>query len=92
VLPIGILGVIGFTAILLVWAAAGRMDLKIRPYVWLLLRGMAVFGALFSIYLTFLEPFVIGATCAWCLGVAILISAIFYLTWASPLGENGKIN
>jgi hypothetical protein len=34
------------------------------------LLGMTTFGTLFSIYLTFLEPLVIGATCAWCLSSA----------------------
>jgi uncharacterized membrane protein len=28
-----------------------------------------------SVYLTFLEPFVIGATCAWCLTSAVLMTA-----------------
>jgi uncharacterized membrane protein len=41
--------------------------------------GMAAFGTLFSIYLTFLEPFVIGATCAWCLTSAILITILMLL-------------
>lgn len=40
----------------------------------LALLGMTLFGTLFSIYLTFLEPFVIGATCAWCLSSAVIIT------------------
>jgi uncharacterized membrane protein len=44
---------------------------------------MTVFGTLFSIYLTFLEPFVIGATCAWCLTSAVLMAALLALT-ATP--------
>jgi len=35
---------------------------------------MAWFGVLFTIYLTFLEPFVIGATCMWCITSAILMT------------------
>jgi len=42
--------------------------------------GMAMFGTLFSLILTFLEPFVIGATCLWCLASAVLITAIFILS------------
>ena len=38
---------------------------------------MAFFGVLFSIYLTFLEPFVIGATCMWCISSAIFQTIIF---------------
>jgi uncharacterized membrane protein len=36
--------------------------------------GFCIFGVIFSIYLTFLEPFVIGATCMWC-----IMSAVFML-------------
>ncbi|WP_287908301.1 vitamin K epoxide reductase family protein [Chloroflexus sp.] len=32
-------------------------------------------GTLFSLYLTFLEPFVIGATCIWCLLSAITMTS-----------------
>jgi uncharacterized membrane protein len=35
--------------------------------------GFCVFGVLFSIYLTFLEPFVIGATCLWCITSAVIM-------------------
>jgi uncharacterized membrane protein len=35
---------------------------------------------MFSIYLTFLEPFVIGATCIWCLTSAVIITLIMLLS------------
>jgi len=44
------------------------------------LLGMTAFGTLFSIYLTFLEPFVIGATCAWCLTSAIIMNVLLWLS------------
>jgi uncharacterized membrane protein len=44
-----------------------------------LLLGLALFGTPFSIHLTFLEPFVIGATCACCLTSAMLMILILYL-------------
>jgi uncharacterized membrane protein len=40
----------------------------------------AVVGTVFSAYLTFLEPFVIGAVCAWCLSSAVLITALMLLS------------
>jgi uncharacterized membrane protein len=40
---------------------------------------MTLAGTVFSIYLTFLEPFVIGATCAWCLSSSILITVLMLL-------------
>ena len=42
----------------------------------------ALFGVLFSIYLTFLEPFVIGATCAWCITSAIIMALILWMVAA----------
>ena len=40
---------------------------------------MTAGGVLFSIYLTFLEPFVIGATCAWCLSSAVIMTLLLLL-------------
>jgi uncharacterized membrane protein/thiol-disulfide isomerase/thioredoxin len=90
VLPIGVLGVLGYIAILVVWLVRrfGRgcpADLAA-----LALLGMTAFGTLFSIYLTFLEPFVIGATCAWCLSSAIIMTLLLWL--ALPSGRQAIIN
>jgi len=38
--------------------------------------GMALFGVIFSIYLTYLEPFVIRAVCMWCLSSAVIMTLI----------------
>ncbi|MBS3753330.1 MAG: hypothetical protein KGY46_08075 [Anaerolineales bacterium] len=40
------------------------------------------FGTFFSMYLTFLEPFVIGATCAWCLTSFLIITAQLWISTA----------
>jgi len=40
---------------------------------------MVVFGVLFSIYLTFLEPFVIGTTCIWCLSTAVVMTLLLWV-------------
>jgi uncharacterized membrane protein len=37
---------------------------------------MAFAGTAFSAWLTFLEPFVIGATCAWCVTSALVMAAL----------------
>jgi uncharacterized membrane protein/thiol-disulfide isomerase/thioredoxin len=80
ILPIGVLGLLGYIAIFAAWLV-GRLN---RPplswYADLLFLGMTAFGLAFSIYLTFLEPFVIGATCAWCLTSAIVMTALFWLS------------
>ena len=37
---------------------------------------MALFGTIFSIYLTYLELFVIYAVCIWCISSAIIITLL----------------
>jgi uncharacterized membrane protein len=83
ILPIGVLGLMGYVAIFISWLAARFTSGRLADMAAIALFGMGIFGALFSIYLTFLEPFVIGATCMWCLTSAALITAIMVLS-ASP--------
>ena len=80
ILPIGVMGLAGYVAIMIAWLIARYTKGKIVDLATLSMFGMAVFGVLFSIYLTFLEPFVIGATCAWCLTSAILITILMLLS------------
>ena len=79
ILPVGVLGLAGFLAIISAWALRrwGPGKLAYRAAVGIL--GMTAFGTLFSIYLTFLEPFVIGATCLWCLSSAVIMTTLFIL-------------
>jgi len=46
-----------------------------------LLFWLAGVGVVFSAYLTYLELFVIRATCRWCLGSAVIILLIFLAAW-----------
>ncbi len=78
-LPVGLLGLIGYIAILGLWLVQFRLSEANRRLAWLALFALSIFGLLFSIYLTFLEPFVIGATCIWCISSAILMTG---LVWA----------
>jgi uncharacterized membrane protein len=80
VLSIGMLGLIGDTAILIAWGIERWGRAPLRRLAALALVLMTFGGTLFSMYLTFLEPFVIGATCAWCLTSAILMTALLLLT------------
>lgn len=71
--PMGILGLFGYLAILATWAAAHR--LSPQGGGWFRLPwALALFGVIFSLRLTALGPFVIGATCLWCLGSAITMT------------------
>jgi len=76
ILPIGVMGLAGYAAILLAWLNTRFAKEQIADLAALAMFAMSVFGVFFSIYLTFLEPFVIGATCAWCLTSAVLITAL----------------
>jgi uncharacterized membrane protein len=87
VLPVGVLGLVGFAAILVVWLVALRASGRLRRIARLLAWAMAGVAALFSIYLTFLEPFVIGATCAWCLTSAVIAGLVLLATTPAAVQE-----
>ena len=76
-IPIGAMGVVGYAAILVSWLLQMYGPTGLRKFFKIAIWGMAWFGIFFSIYLTFLEPFVIGATCAWCITSAMVMTLIF---------------
>jgi uncharacterized membrane protein len=79
VLPIGVLGLIGYVAIFIAWLMGRYADGQLAGLATISVFAMTAFGTIFSIYLTFLEPFVIGATCAWCLTSAIIMTLLMLL-------------
>lgn len=80
VLPVGVLGLMGYVAILIAWGIARYSRGHPAEVAAWSMFAMTAFGTLFSIYLTFLEPFVIGATCAWCLTSSVLMMALMLLS------------
>jgi uncharacterized membrane protein len=80
ILPIGILGLAGYVAIIVTWLAAMFGPASLKKMAVLALWGLSIFGVLFSAYLTFLEPFVIGATCMWCISSAVLMILSLWVT------------
>ena len=76
ILPIGVLGLMGYAAIAIVWILAQFNKNKLANWASIAMLIFAYLGTLFSAYLTFLEPFVIGATCIWCLTSAVIITAL----------------
>ncbi len=78
-IPVGLIGVLGFAAILVTWLVGKLGGPQRTASMVTLLFWLTVGGTFFSLYLTFLEPFVIGATCSWCLVSAVLITALLWL-------------
>lgn len=79
ILPIGVLGLLGYLVILVAWFTRLRSKSILADYGTLAMLAMTVLGTIFSIYLTFLEPFAIGATCAWCLSSAVIMTVLMLL-------------
>lgn len=89
--PIGVLGVIGYALLLAGWIVAHLVRGRMADAVLIGLAGGAFAGTLFSAYLTFLEPFVIGATCAWCITSALTMLGLLWLTAAAGWAALGRI-
>lgn len=78
-IPVGLLGAAGYVSILGAWGLKQWGPEAWRPALTLAIWAAALFGLFFSIYLTFLEPFVIGATCLWCITSALVMTGLFLI-------------
>jgi uncharacterized membrane protein len=92
-LEVALYGVVGYLVLLLL-----SMDTLRRPVAWtssrllLILSGV---GLAFTIYLTYLELFVIKAICRWCVGSAVIITLIFIvalLDWRRRAAPPGSLS
>jgi uncharacterized membrane protein len=79
-LPVGVVGLAGYIAILIAWFVWHWGPTPTRPALCLANWALCFFGVLFSAYLTYLELFVIKATCVWCITSAVLM---LLLLWVS---------
>jgi uncharacterized membrane protein len=80
VLPIGVLGLFGYGAFLALWGWPRLRQDDLAKAAPKLLFGLALAGVFFSLYLTYLEPFVIGAVCMWCLSSAVIMTLLLLVT------------
>jgi uncharacterized membrane protein len=76
VIPVGLFGAAGYLAILAAWVYPRLRQDRLSEYSPVAILGMAGFGTLYSIYLTYLEIFVIRAVCIWCISSALIITLI----------------
>jgi uncharacterized membrane protein len=76
-IPVAGYGVAGYLAIL-VAALVGLQDrFLVHPGPTRAIVLLSGAGVAFTIYLTYLELFVIHAVCTWCVGSAVVIASIF---------------
>jgi len=80
VLPIGVLGMGGYIAMIIAWWTGRQKWSWISSYAPIALFGLAFFGTVFSAYLTYLEPFVIKAVCIWCITSAVIVTLLLLLS------------
>ncbi len=78
--PVGLWGTVGYLVILVTWSVSLIGSSRLLHIVPWALLALTLLGVLFSLYFTFLEPFVIGVTCPWCLTSAILMTILFWLS------------
>ncbi|MGC1376390.1 MAG: vitamin K epoxide reductase family protein [Anaerolineales bacterium] len=83
VLPVGLLGMVGYLFILGAYLVKNYAGEKWKEPAAGAIFGMVLFSVIFSIYLTCLEIFVIQAVCIWCLSSAV-ISTLLLLLGAAP--------
>jgi uncharacterized membrane protein len=85
--PIGVLGVLAYLLIGGLWGVSRAAKSRAADWALVGIAAVAFGGTLFSLYLTFLEPFVIGATCMWCITSAIVMLLLLWLSadagWAA---------
>ncbi len=80
---VAVIGIVGYA--LLLASAALRGD--VGRFSGLL---FAAIGFGFSVYLTYLELFVIDAICQWCVASAVLMTALFAVNAARAFGYSGS--
>jgi uncharacterized membrane protein len=80
VVPVGLLGAVGYIGILAAWFLGRRGRGRLAQLMPVVIFGMALFGVLFSIYLTYIELFVIHAVCIWCLTSAVIMALVLALS------------
>lgn len=78
-LPVGLLGMVGYVLITTAYLVKNYGAEKWKKLASNSLFGMVLFGVLFSIYLTYLEIFVIQAVCLWCLSSAVISTLLLLL-------------
>ena len=78
-IPVAVVGLGGYLAILLVLLLDSPGG-ALAEYGPMLVFGFTLIGVLYSLYLTYLELFVIVAICPYCVSSAVIITLIFIIS------------
>ena len=76
-IDVALIGLIGYLGLLAVAVLSLQPRFAADRGITRLLAALSGIGVLFAVYLTSLELFVIHAICRWCVGSAVIITAIF---------------
>jgi uncharacterized membrane protein len=81
-IPVSVAGLLSYLAMLALVLLRGRVLREWDQYFPLAVFGISLSGVLFSLYLTYMELFVILGVCKWCVTSAIILTIIFVLSVA----------
>ena len=87
-MPVAFYGVAGYALLFAISLAGLEPRFVTRRGPTLLLTGLSTIGFLFSVYLTYLELFVIHAICRWCVASAVVMSAITVIAVSAALRKH----
>ena len=90
-LEVALYGVVGYAVLLVLSVETLRRPAaRLNSLLLLVFSGI---GFAFTVYLTYLELFVIKAICRWCVGSAVIITLIFFvalLDWRRRAAQPGS--
>jgi uncharacterized membrane protein len=78
-IPVSFIGLVAYLMLLALAVAALRTDGRVQRQMLLLSLLFSIGGVGFSIYLTYIEVYVIEALCSWCVASAIIIALLAIL-------------
>ena len=79
-MPVAFYGVAGYAVLFVVGLAGVQRRFVTDARFSVLLAGLSSVGLAFTLYLTYIELFVLRAVCRWCVVSAVIITAIWALS------------
>lgn len=90
-IPLGVYGMAAF--LVLLWLAVFGKSIKmLAPYTELLLFAISFAGFLYSLYLTYIELFVLKAICQWCVLSALMMTTVFITSIRKLVVKSAKFS